>query len=198
MLIIFQSIRARKNTWLVSLTPAAALQSKMRRLRRAARGGLSSLAAAGPPCSEAWTGQIVGDYICFCTPEMFHIQWELWTCAISIEPHWCQWGRCTEISLTDIISFLLLSLAENKCSNREILGCRGWSQQLNTKQMTFAASEKSPAEQQGGTDLQQAAVSCVWSGRHGVLTPWACAGACCSEVAIEHEVTWHGHTAFLR
>lgn len=131
-------------------------------------------AAAGPPCSEAWTGQIVGDYICFCTPEMFHIQWELWTCAVSIEPHWCQWGRCTEISLTDIISFLLLSLAENKCSNREILGCRGWSQQLNTKQMTFAASKKSPAEQQGGTDLQQAAVSCVWSGRqacspHGLV-----------------------------
>lgn len=53
MIIIFQSIWERKNIWLEILTPAAALQSKMQRLRRTARGGLSSLAAAGPPCSEA-------------------------------------------------------------------------------------------------------------------------------------------------
>lgn len=180
MLIIFQSIWARKNIWLVSLTPAAALQSKIKRLRRTAWGGLSSLAAAGPPCSEAWAGEIVGEYIYFCIPELFLIQWELWTCAVSIEPHWHPWGKSTEISLANVISFVLLSLAGNKSSNREILSCWVWSQQLKTKQVNFAASKKSPAEQQRGTDLQQAAVSCVWSGRHVVFTSWVCASGCCT------------------
>lgn len=162
MLIILQSIWKRKNTWLVSLTPAAALQSKMQKLKRAARGGFHHLLLLA--LLAQMPGEVVGEYIYSCIPELFHIQRELWTCAVSTEPHWRQWGKCTEISLTNIVPSVLLPLVENKSSDREILSCGVWSWQLKSKQVNFSASKKSPTVQQGGADLQQAAVSYVWSG----------------------------------
>lgn len=151
-------------------------------------GYLSSHASAGPPISEAWGGGVISECIYFCIHELLHIQWELWTCAVPIELHWRQRGKCTEISRADIIPFVLLSLVENKSLSRQTLSCRVWLLPLKTKQVNFAAAKKSPAEQQGSTGSQQSPLCCsewcvLWVGI-GTLTLWVCASGCSTQVSV--------------
>ena len=77
MLIILQYIWEGKIMWLVSLTSAAALLSKMQRLTRSVCEGsfhhmiLLALLAQRPEVG------VISEYIYFCMHELFHIQWEI-------------------------------------------------------------------------------------------------------------------------